>query len=134
MFRRLLILPILIISLLLLAAPGAFAHATVVTTSPTDGQLLASTPHQVSVTFDEPVELQFGALRVFAPNGTRVDTGSPDHPAGHADQVAVGLEAASAPGTYTVAWRVVSADSHPVQGAFTFSVGAASATALHPRR
>src|SRR5207248_2879768 len=38
------------------------------------------------------------------------------------------LPAKLADGTYVVAWRVVSADSHPVGGAFTFSVGKASAT------
>lgn len=31
-------------------------------------------------------------------------------------------------GTYTVAWQAVSADSHPVSGAFTFSIGAPSQT------
>jgi copper transport protein len=31
-------------------------------------------------------------------------------------------------GTYVVTWRVISADSHPVQGAFTFQVGTAGST------
>ena len=132
MLRRLLTLPILIVALILLTAQGAFAHATVVATSPGDGQVLAAAPHQVSMTFDEPVQLQFGALRVFAPNGARIDTGAPAHPRGHADQVTVGLDTGSGTGTYTVAWRIVSADSHPVQGAFTFSIGKASATAANP--
>jgi copper transport protein len=35
-------------------------------------------------------------------------------------------------GTYTVGWHVISADSHPVQGAFTFSVGAPSSTVVTP--
>ena len=130
MLRRLLVLPALVICLILLTAQGAFAHATVVATSPGDGQTVASAPHQVSVTFDEPVALQFGALRVFSPTGARVDDGSPTHPAGHADEVAVDLGAGLKQGTYTVAWRVISADSHPVQGAFTFSIGQASASAV----
>ncbi|MFD0383337.1 copper resistance protein CopC [Streptomyces stramineus] len=33
-----------------------------------------------------------------------------------------------ADGTYTVAWQAVSEDSHPVAGAFTFSIGAPSKT------
>jgi copper transport protein len=33
-------------------------------------------------------------------------------------------------GTYTVTYQVVSADSHPVSGAFTFSIGAPSATSV----
>lgn len=33
-----------------------------------------------------------------------------------------------AQGTYMVSWRVVSADGHPISGAFTFSIGKPSAT------
>jgi len=129
--RRLLVLPALVICLIVLTAQGAFAHATVVATSPGDGQTVAAAPHQVSVTFDEPVALQFGALRVFAPSGARVDEGSPTHPTGHADEVAVDVTSGLNQGTYTVAWRVISADSHPVQGAFTFNVGQASASTVN---
>ncbi|OLE27905.1 MAG: hypothetical protein AUG49_03900 [Catenulispora sp. 13_1_20CM_3_70_7] len=85
----------------------------------------------VSVTFDEPVELEFGSLRVFDPGGARVDDGDPAHPAGRGDTVAVRLRGGLPRGTYTASWRVISADSHPVAGAFTFSVGAASATSVN---
>ncbi|ACU72849.1 copper resistance protein CopC [Catenulispora acidiphila DSM 44928] len=131
MLRRLLAIPALVICLILLTAQGAFAHATVVATSPGDGQTVASAPRQASVTFDEPVSLQFGALRVFDPSGARVDEGSPAHPTGHADEVAVDLASGLKQGTYTVSWRVISDDSHPVQGAFTFSVGQASASTVN---
>jgi len=83
--RRLLALPLLVIALILATAPGAFAHATVVATSPGDGQILATAAHQISMSFDEPVQLQFGALRVFSPTSVRIDTGDPSHPGGHAD-------------------------------------------------
>ena len=99
-------------------------------TSPGDGQVVAAAPSVVSVRFDEPVQMQFGALRVFSPSGGRVDEGSPTHPAGHEDTVQVALGSGLGRGTYTVAWHVISADSHPVSGAFTFSVGASSATSV----
>ena len=38
-------------------------------------------------------------------------------------EVATDLPHDLAPGTYTVAWRVVSVDSHPLRGAFVFAVG-----------
>ena len=116
--------------LLLVLAPPASAHATVVSTTPGDGQVLGTAPTQVSVRYDEPVEMQFGALRVFSPSGARVDDGTPRHPPGRGDTVEVGLRTGLAHGTYTVAWHVISADSHPVSGAFTFSVGAPSATSV----
>jgi copper transport protein len=123
---------VLVVAGLLIPGAGpAAAHATVVSTSPGDGQVLADAPAVVSVTFDEPVELEFGSLRVFAPSGARVDDSEPGHPAGHGDTVVVRLRGGLPRGTYTAAWRVVSADSHPVAGGFTFSVGAASATSVH---
>lgn len=113
----------------LVAAPSASAHAVVVSTDPPDGTLLQSAPSQVSIVFSEAVELQLGALRVFAPDGSRVDVGSAEHPAGKADTASVGLRSGLKDGTYVVSWRVISADSHPVHGGFTFSVGTTSAPA-----
>jgi copper transport protein len=60
-------------------------------------------------------------VRVFDGRARRVDSGTVSKPAD--DEVAVGLPANLPKDTYTVAWRVLSADSHPVRGAFVFSVG-----------
>jgi copper transport protein len=60
-------------------------------------------------------------------SGRRVDDGRESRPAPNA--VAVGLPPALPKGTYVIAWRVVSADTHPVHGAFTFSVGPAAGNA-----
>ena len=128
--RRLACVAGLVVAALVAVAPAASAHATVVSTSPGDGQVVAAAPGVVSVRFDEPVQMQFGALRVFSPSGGRVDEGSPTHPAGHSDTVQVALGSGLGRGTYTVAWHVISADSHPVSGGFTFSVGASSATSV----
>ncbi len=128
--RRLAFLAALVVTVLISVAPSASAHATVVSTSPSDGQVVATAPTVVSVRFDEPVQMQFGALRVFSPTGSRVDEGSPSHPTGHSDTVEVALASGLGHGTYTVAWHVISADSHPVSGAFTFSVGSSSATSV----
>jgi copper transport protein len=73
--------------------------------------------------FDESVSTVAGSVRVFDGQARRVDSGAVTKPAD--DQVAVGLPADLPTDTYTVAWRVLSADSHPVRGAFVFSVGEA---------
>ena len=130
MMRRLAYVAALVLTVLVAVAPDASAHATVVSTSPNDGQVVATAPSAVSVRFDEPVQMQFGALRVFSPSGARVDEGSPTHPGGRADTVEVALASKLSQGTYTAAWHVISADSHPVSGAFTFSIGAASTTSV----
>jgi copper transport protein len=113
------------------AVPAAWAHAVIVSTSPADGAVIARAPAQVSATFDEPVGVSGDSLRVFAPNGNRVDTGGTTH-GSRPQEITVALLSGLGRGTYTVGWHVISADSHPVQGAFTFSVGARSSTTVNP--
>ena len=105
----------------LVAPPSAFAHASLVATTPTGGAVLERSPTEVVLRFDEPVSTVAGSVRVFDGEVQRVDSGEVTKPS--SDEVAVGLPAGLADGTYTVAWRVLSADSHPIRGAFVFSVG-----------
>jgi copper transport protein len=120
---------VLAVSALLAGAGTASAHAVLESTNPAANTVLLALPPQVTLTFGESVLLPPNGLRVFDPDGVQVDDGSTGHPGGAGDTVAVGLRPGSAQGSYTVAWRVISADTHPVSGAFTFSVGHASATA-----
>ena len=110
---------------------AALAHATLVSTSPPDGAIVAKAPATISATFDEQVGVSAGSLRVYAPNGQRADNGAATH-GQLPQQVTVGLLPGLGPGTYTVSWHVISDDSHPVQGAFTFSVGAPSSSVVTP--
>jgi copper transport protein len=108
-----------------LASP-AFAHAQLLGTSPASGAVLTSPPAEVVLTFGESVQAPPAAIEVYSAAGQQVRTGPVGHPRGRADQVLVSLPQ-SMRGTYVVSWRVISADTHPVQGAFSFSVGAPSA-------
>jgi copper transport protein len=108
---------------------AASAHAVLISTTPARDSVLPTLPGQVSLTFGETVVLPPNALRIFAPDGVEVDDGHPTHPGGGAATVGIGVRPGSAQGSYTVAWRVISADTHPVSGAFIFSVGHLSATA-----
>jgi len=115
----------------LAGAPAAWAHATLEATSPAEGSIVPHAPTQVTATFDEPVGVSANSLEVFAPNGNRVDAGATTHGSAPS-QIAVSLKPSLGNGTYTVGWHVISADSHPVHGAFTFSIGAPSSTAVNP--
>jgi copper transport protein len=116
-----------VVAAMFVAAPEAGAHATLVTTNPANDAVVAASPARVVLRFDETVETAFGSVRVFDANGIRVDTGGLSRPS--SDSVAVAIGHRLGRGTYTVAWRVISADTHPVHGAFVFSVGAASGNA-----
>ncbi|MDQ6854122.1 MAG: copper resistance protein CopC [Actinomycetota bacterium] len=108
--------------LVVAVATPAFAHATLQETSPAPGQVLDSAPKEITLGFNEPVEVSIGALRVYNSRGERLDIGGVSHPGGDQSRVRV-----TAPkldkDSYVVTWRVISADSHPVSGAFTFQVG-----------
>ncbi|MFF4832258.1 copper resistance CopC/CopD family protein [Streptomyces sp. NPDC001315] len=113
-----------VLVLLLLGSAGpASAHAALRDTDPADAAVLKAAPRDITLTFTESVGLLDDSFRVFDPDNHRVRTGEPQHAAGSSDTARVTLPAELGKGTFTVAWRVVSADSHPVSGAFTFSVG-----------
>ncbi|MCF3100284.1 copper resistance protein CopC [Streptomyces roseoverticillatus] len=130
--RLLPVLGTLLAALLCALGPGAgsaSAHAALTSTDPASGSVVPSAPPQVKLTFSEGVLLSADSVRVLDPQGKRVDEGRPAHVDGKSNTAAVGLAGGIADGTYTVAWQAVSADSHPVAGAFTFSIGAPSKTA-----
>ncbi len=108
--------------LLGLAAPEASAHAALLKTTPQDSQILDTQPTEVVLTYGEAVTIGLGQLKVVTADGDRVDTGAPTQSAGNTE-VHIPLRGGLAQGSYLVIWRVVSADSHPVSGAFTFSIG-----------
>jgi copper transport protein len=103
----------------------ADAHASLESTDPPNGAVLASAPAGVTLSFDEPVQATSDAVRVFDPSGDPVAVGRVEV----RDRTLVAaLPRTAARGTYTVTWKVVSADGHVVDGAFIYSVGAATAT------
>lgn len=111
--------------LALLAVPAkASAHATLIDTTPDNWQVVGTAPAEVSMRFNESVDSGLAEVRVIGPDGGEVDgVSQPRHPGNRQDVVAVTLPGSVPDGTYTVSYRVVSADSHPVEGAFAFSVG-----------
>ncbi|WP_427921234.1 copper resistance protein CopC [Streptomyces sp. cg40] len=126
--RTLVLLFLAVVGMLFAGAGTASAHAALTGSDPSSGVVVNKAPTQVSLTFSEKVATNNDSLRVLDPKGKRVDVGKPSNISGttYATQIRSGLP----DGTYTVAWQVVSADSHPVGGAFTFSIGSPSKTTV----
>ncbi|RBY95846.1 copper resistance protein CopC [Blastococcus sp. TF02-8] len=101
-------------------APPASAHATLVSTEPGEGARIDEAPAAVTLTFSEGVSLGAGYARVLDADQQRVDTGTPEVDGA---VLTVPLRGDLPDGGYLVTYRVVSADSHPVAGAFSFAVG-----------
>ena len=100
-------------------ASAAFAHAVLLGTSPADGTALAQSPQRIVFAFNEtvvPADVRIldanGTLHA-GPTGAEVKDGA----------VTLTLAAPLPPGQYVAAYRVASADTHPISGAIRFSVG-----------
>ncbi|MFJ8852638.1 copper resistance CopC/CopD family protein [Streptomyces sp. NPDC102437] len=122
----------MVFALLLGGAGPASAHAALTGSDPKDGAVVATAPKEVTLTFSEQVAVDEDSIRILDPDGKRADTAAVprDLGGGSLAKYGVSLHAGLPDGTYTVAWQAVSADSHPVSGAFTFSVGAPSKTTV----
>ncbi|WP_407951963.1 copper resistance protein CopC [Plantactinospora sonchi] len=118
-------LGLLLASLALLLGPAipASAHAALVSSSPAAESVLGSAPTEVVLTFSEGVREVTDKIRVLGPDGSRVNRGEPTF---NGAVVTIPVDPGGPRGTYLVSYRVISADSHPVAGAYTYSVGAPS--------
>jgi copper transport protein len=101
------------------AGPAA-AHAQLEGTDPGEGARLDAVPDRVSLHFSEGVSVGAGYLRVLDSRGERVDAGTAD---ADGDTVSVALRGDLGDDGYLVTYRVISADSHPIAGSFSFVVG-----------
>jgi copper transport protein len=108
-----------------LALPAS-AHAVLESTTPPSGTAVPRSPGNVVLHFDEQVSIQPSSVEVFNSSAKRVDNGTTRHVPGDSHAIETAVPGSLPAGGYVVTWRVVSADSHPVHGAFTFFIGAAA--------
>ncbi|MEV6845935.1 copper resistance protein CopC [Actinoplanes sp. NPDC051411] len=101
----------------------AFAHAALVGTDPAADSIVPDAPNKITLTFSESIQLIPGKIQVLGPDGKRADQGDPTVDGAN---VTIPLRAGGGRGTYLVSYRIISADTHPVGGSITYSVGAAS--------
>lgn len=115
----------------LFAAAPASAHDTAESSSPAQGAIVATPPEKVSITFNKDPLALGSQIQVKDAAGTNWAEGAVEI----VDNVASQKLRAGAPaGEFTVVWRVVSSDSHPIEGTFRFTAtaGAAGSTAASP--
>ena len=115
---------------LLLGAAPAFAHTRLEGSNPADKSNVDSAPESVSLSFNEDISAEFASVSVVGPDGTNYATGQVSAAGG---QVSTAVSPLGPAGAYTIGYRVVSDDGHPVQGKVSFTLtapgpGAAAAT------
>lgn len=120
--RRLIGAALIGIALLAAALAGAgaaSAHATRVAADPADKTTLTESPQRVSATFNEALQDAFAAMTVVGPDGNLWSTGDPQV---QGAMVSVAVRPLGPAGTYTVNYRVTSADGHVVSGSWSFEL------------
>lgn len=116
------------IAVLTLAGLGLFAmampasaHNSLTSSNPTDQTTLAVGPQSVVLTFDQPVQEGDGlnSVAVTGPDGKEWQAGPATV---DSNVVSAPVRELGPKGTYTIGYRIVSADGHPVSGQLTFTL------------
>jgi copper transport protein len=113
---------LLTVLMLCLGSVQAYAHANLLSTTPQNGQVVATTPETVTLDFGEDLQAGLIDLKVYDWNARPIGIQGPFLTPGKPSEMFARLPKLQT-GTYTVAWSVVSQDGHPVNGSFLFSVG-----------
>jgi methionine-rich copper-binding protein CopC len=108
-------------ALALFASSPADAHAFLDHAAPAVGSTVHAPPGQVKIWFTQRLEAAFSSVQVFNTSGKQIDSGDSRLDPGDATLLLVSLPKL-APGTYKVAYRVLSVDTHVSEGDFTFDV------------
>lgn len=119
--RRLVALLIASAASLVLAAP-AFAHAMLDHAAPKVGATIQTPPKEVRLEFSEGVEAVLSRIKLTRLSGEAVPLGQPTTSPTDKSVLTAPLLETLEPGTYQVAWRVVSVDTHVSQGDFRFTI------------
>jgi len=118
------VLLIAVLYLFLFLCPSfASAHAYILKSTPYENEIVNQAPQKVTIEFDETIQASFNSLEVFDSAGNRVDQKNgrinPKNPSIIETDLAKNLPN----DTYSIKWRVVSSDGHPVEGVIPFQVG-----------
>lgn len=123
------LLPLTCAGMLALLLPGtASAHGEILGSIPANNEMLEAPPRTIEIRFSAAIEAKSAAVSVTSKDGHRLEQGRPAV-IGGAVRIAVRTPAPF--GQYTAAYRLMSADGHPVAGSVKYTVMPASSV-LHP--
>ena len=108
------------LGLFALAAPAS-AHNSLISSNPSDEASLDASPGAIVLTFDQPVQAGEGlnSVAVTGPDGKEWQGGKATV---DSNVVTAPVRELGPKGTYTIGYRIVSADGHPVSGKLTFTL------------
>ncbi|MFI6870995.1 copper resistance protein CopC [Nocardia sp. NPDC050406] len=122
MMRRVLagvVTGLLVGGMALLGTGVANAHSSVVASDPAAGARLAQGPARATVTFNEDLQTSYPSMTVTGPDGNLWSKGEPTV---EGRTISIALGELGPVGEYKIAYRVTSADGHPVSGKINFEL------------
>jgi hypothetical protein len=105
-----------------MSAVAAVAHAFLNQAVPPVGGTVAASPPEIRLYFSEAIEPRFSGIELTSLDGLPVKTGPSTVDPRDQMQFVLPVEPALPSGRYKVTWHVVSVDTHPTQGDFTFEI------------
>jgi methionine-rich copper-binding protein CopC len=108
---------------------AASAHDQLKSTDPAANSTVATAPSTITLTFEEAPLAQGDFVTATSATGEIVALGAP---VVNEDTVSATWPASASSGTYTVSWRVVADDGHPVDGTFAFTIAESPSPSASP--
>lgn len=99
------------------------AHAYIKKSTPTENEVFDQPPQKVSIEFDEAIQPDYHTLQVFDSKGKRVDQKNERIDPANPAIIEADLQGNLPNDTYSIQWRVVSGDGHPIEGVIPFQIG-----------
>lgn len=117
--RRIITLLAVTVIALLLGMGSARAHSELISSSPAAESDLDLVPASIELVFNQKIQNKFAYATVTGPDGTQIGRGEPSV---QGERVLLPVQAGGGSGQYTVAYRVISEDGHPISGTYSFTV------------
>lgn len=109
-----------------LAAIPYAKHTHLERSEPGADSTVTVAPTAIKLWFSEAVQIRVTTLRVLRTDSVALDLAPARMGTGPRAPVILDIHGTVAPGRYTVAWRTMSRDGHPVSGTFAFTFAAPS--------
>ncbi|MFD2169091.1 copper resistance protein CopC [Tumebacillus lipolyticus] len=113
--------------LFLLTSP-ALAHATLIKSTPAEGEVLQQNPGTLRLQFNEPLEPELIELKLYRWDAKELDLSAPQLTKGNASETYAALPDGLEEGSYRLLWSIISEDGHRMNGEISFALGQESET------
>jgi methionine-rich copper-binding protein CopC len=112
----------LLLALSAVLATDVYAHPRMISATPAENEVLASSPTSIRIEFTERPVAKFSGIELLDARNQAIPIGPSEVLANNSKVLVAPIASKLQPGDYTVVWHAVAADTHRVEGRYTFHV------------